>query len=81
MKSVDVSESVKVSVAVSPALRDVRSELIAMVGLMVSTVQVMELSTSKPSMLVLPAESEKAPDAIETTPLVVLSLLGVKVAE
>ena len=85
VKLVDASESVKVSVAVSPALRDVMSELMAMVGgvvsaMVVSIVSVSELLESEPSVLELPDESEKAPDATEITPSAVLSVLGVKVA-
>ena len=85
VKSVDASERVKVSVAVSPALRDVMSELMAMVGGVVSAVvvsieSVSELLASLPSWLMLPAESENTPDATEITPSVVLFVLGVKVA-
>ena len=81
VKSEDASESVKVSVAVSPVLREEESEVRAMVGLTVSTERVRELLGSEPSWLVLPAASEKASDAMEMTPSVVLSVLGVKVAE
>ena len=80
VKSVDDSESVKVSVAVSPALREEESEVRAMVGLTVSMERVSELLESEPSVLELPDESEKAPDATEITPSVVLSVWGVKVA-
>ena len=80
VKSVDDSESVKESVAVSPALREEESEVRAMVGLTVSIVSVSELLESEPSVLELPDESEKAPDATEITPSVVLSAVGVKVA-
>ena len=80
VKSVDDSESVKESVAVSPALREEESEVRAMVGLTVSIVRVSELLESEPSVLELPDESEKAPDATEITPSAVLSVLGVKVA-
>ena len=53
-KSVDVSESVKVRVAVSPALRDATLELMEIVGgvvsaAVVSTVSVTVLSASLPS--------------------------------
>ena len=56
MKSVAASESVKVRVAVSPVVRDVRSELMAMVGGFVSatvvlTERVTVLSTSLSSLL------------------------------
>ena len=79
------SESVKVRLAVLPALRDVRSELMAMVGGVVSVVVVSIESVSElllwlPSSLVLPAASEKTPEATEITPSVVLLVLGVKVA-
>ena len=77
----DASESVKVRVAVSPALRDVMSELMAIVGLTVSTERVTELLASEPSALVLPEASENVELATEMTPSVVLSVVGVKVAE
>ena len=80
MKSDDASESVKLRDAVSPAFREATSELMAMVGLTVSTVKVTMLSLSEPSSLVLPAESENAEEPTEMTPLVVLSVVGVKVA-
>ena len=78
------SESVKVRLLL-PALRDVMSELMAMVGGVVSAVVVSIESVSElllwlPSSLVLPAASEKTPEATEITPSVVLSVLGVKVA-
>ena len=81
VKSVDDSESVNVSVAVSPALREEVSEVRAMVGLTVSMVRVSELLESEPSALELPAESENVELATEITPSVVLLLVGVKVAE
>ena len=81
VKLVEASESVKVRVAVSPVLREEESEVRAMVGLTVSTERVRELLASEPSWLVLPAASEKVSDAMEMTPSVVLSVLGVKVAE
>ena len=68
-------------VAVSPAFREETSELMAMVGLTVSTERVTELLLSEPSLLVLPAESENLELATEITPLLVLSAVGVKVAE
>ena len=46
----------------------------------VSTVKVTELLASAPSLLVLPEESENLDEATEITPLVVLSVVGVKVA-
>ena len=57
--------SVNVRVAVSPAFKEETSELTAMVGLIVSMESVSELSESRPSVLVLPAESENAPEATE----------------
>ena len=80
-KSEDDSEREKVREAVSPAFREARSELMAMVGLTVSTVRLSELLESSPSVLVLPEESEKAPDATEMPASVVLFAVGVKVAE
>ena len=80
-KLVDDSESVKVRVAVSPAFREATSELMAIVGLRVSTEKERELLLSEPSALVLPAESENLELATEMTPLVVLFAVGVKVAE
>ena len=81
VKSVDASEREKVRVAVSPALREEESEVRAMVGLTVSTERVSELLASEPSALELPDESEKAPDATEMSASVVMSAVGVKVAE
>ena len=50
------------------------------VGVVVSTVKVMELLASEPSLLVLPEEPENLDEATEMTPSVVLSAVGVKVA-
>ena len=50
-------------------------------GGLVSTVKETELLASEPSVLALPAVSVKVPLATEITPLAVLLLLGVKVAE
>ena len=80
-KSVDASDRVKVRVAVSPVFKEETSELTAMVGLTVSTERVTELLLSLPSALVLPAESENFELATEMTPSVVLSAVGVNVAE
>ena len=82
MKSVEASERVKVSEDVSPALKEssASSSVMAIVGLTVSTVKVTELLASEPSLLVLPDELENLEEATETTPLVVLSAVGVKVA-
>ena len=80
-KSEDDSERVKVRVAVSPALRDETSDVTAMVGLMLLTERVTELLLSLPSSLLLPAESENVELATEMTPSVLLSSVGVKVAE
>ena len=81
-KSVAASERVKVSVDVSPALKEssASSSVMAMVGRTVSTVKVTELLASAPSLLVLPEESENLDEATEITPSVVLSVVGVKVA-
>ena len=81
-KSVEASERVKVSVDVSPALKEssASSSVMAMVGRTVSTVKVTELLASEPSLLVLPEESENLEEATEITPSVVLSVVGVKVA-
>ena len=69
-KSVEASESVKVMVAVSPALRDKTSDVTATVGLMLSTERVTELLLSPPSALLLPEALEKTPEATEITPSV-----------
>ena len=71
-KLVDDSESVKERVAVSPAFSEATSELMAMVGLTVSTERVTELLASEPSALVLPEASENLELATEMTPSVVL---------
>ena len=81
VKSVEDSESVKPSDAVSPAFREATSERMAIVGLTVSTERLTELLLSEPSLLVLPAESENLEEATEITPSVVLLVEGVKVAE
>ena len=52
-----------------------------MVGGRVSMEMVTELLASEPSTLVLPAASENLELATEMTPSVVLSAVGVKVAE
>ena len=78
-KLVDGSESVKVRVEVSPASSEVMSELMAMVGLTVSTERVMELLASEPSRLKLPNEFENLPDPTDMAASVVLLGLGVKV--
>ena len=79
----EASERVKVRVAVSPALREssASSSVMAMVGRMVSTERVTELLASEPSLLELLAAFVKVPLATEMTPLVVLSVVGVNVAE
>ena len=81
MKSEQDSESVKVRVAASPALREETSELTAMVGLMVSTERVTVLLLSDPLVLALLAASVKVLLATEITPSVVLLVEGVNVAE
>ena len=80
-KSEDDSEREKVREAVSPAFREVTSDEMAMEGRRVSTVRVTELLASEPSVLKLPELSEKEELATEMTASVVLSVLGVKVAE
>ena len=80
-KSVDASEREKERVAVSPALREEESEVRAMVGLTVSMESVSELLESEPSRLRWPNEFEKVPDATEMSASVVLSAVGVNVAE
>ena len=95
VKSVEASERVKLRAAVSPAMRgepsDVRiadfsemrdapTDARAMVGLTVSIENVSELSESEPSVFVLPAKSEKAAEATEITPSLVLLAVGVNVA-
>ena len=80
MKSLDDSESVNVNAAVSPAFKEETSELMAIVGLMVSIESVTVLFESEPSLLKLPAASENLVDATEITPLAVLSAVGVKIA-
>ena len=77
----EVSERVNVSVAVSPAFKEVTSEEMVMVGLMVSTARVTVLLASEPSLLLLPAESENLDEVTEITALVVLLAVGVNVAE
>ena len=81
VKLVEALEREKERVAVSPAFKESTSDVMAMVGRMVSMERVSELLASAPSVLELPAESEKAPDATEMTPSVVLLSVGVKVAE
>ena len=80
VKSVEGSEREKERLATSPVVREVMSVEREMEGGRVSIVRVRELSGSEPSALVLPAESENLDEATETTPLVVLLAVGVKVA-
>ena len=79
-KSVAASERVKVTVAVSPAFNDDAPDVIAIVGLTVSTLRVKVLSLLDPSVFVLPTESENFDEATLMTPSVVLSVVGVNVA-
>ena len=76
----EASESVKVTVVVSPAFNDEALDVIAMVGLTVSTLRVKTLLLSDPSAFSLPAESENFDEATLITPLLVLSDVGVNVA-
>ena len=66
-------------------LLKVRSRLLLPVlfsiGATVSMDKAMELFASDPSLLKLPAASQNLSDATETEPLMVLSVVGVKVAE
>ena len=79
-KSVDASESVNVTVVVSPAFNDEAADVIAIVGLTVSTDSVKVLLLSDPSAFSLPAVSENFDEATLITPSVVLSAVGVNVA-
>ena len=79
-ESVAASESVKVTVVVSPAFNDEALDVIAMVGLTVSTLRVKVLFASDPSAFSLPAESENLEEATLITPSVVLLSVGVNVA-
>ena len=81
VKLVEALEREKERVAVSPAFKEETSDVMAMVGRMVSTESVSELLLSLPSRLRLPSEFEKVPDSTDMTPSVVLLLSGVKVAE
>ena len=69
------------SVELFPESVEMESMETVVVGAAVSTESVTELLASDPSRLLLPAESEKTPEATEITPSVVLLLVGVKVAE
>jgi hypothetical protein len=79
---VTASEKVKVKVTVSSVMLTVPASLsvIVTVGAIVSTVRVTMLLVSAPSLLVLPATSEKVAETTEITPLAVLSAVGVKIA-
>jgi len=79
-KSVEASERVKVTVVVSPAFNDEALDVIAIVGLTVSTLRVKVLFASDPSAFSLPAELENSEEATLITPSVVLSAVGVNVA-
>ena len=85
LKSVEASEREKVMDAVSPAEREEVFEERETVGGVVSAVvasmvSVRELSGSAPSVLRLPAASEKTEEATEIRPSDVLLALGVNVA-
>ena len=80
IKSVAASERVKVTVVDSPAFNDEALDVIAIVGLTVSTDKVKLLLSSDPSAFVFPAESENFDEATLITPSVVLSAVGVNVA-
>ena len=81
VKSVEGSEREKAMEAVSPAEREEASEERAMEGGRVSIDRVRELSGLAPSVLKLPAESQKEEEITEIRPSVVLSAAGVKMAE
>ena len=78
-KSEEGSERVKVSVVVSPALREERVEVRAIVGLTVLMERVSVLLVSSPSLLKIPL-LEKALLPTSMTPAMVLLVSGVKVA-
>ena len=78
-KSEEGSESVKVSVVVSPALREERVEVRAMTGLTVLMERVRELLVSSPSLVKIRL-LEKALLPPSMTPSMVLLASGVKVA-
>ena len=80
IKSLAASERVKVTVVVSPAFNDAAPDVIAIVGLTVSTDKVKVLLLSDPSAFSLPAASENFDEATLITPFVVLSAVGVNVA-
>ena len=81
-KPVTVSVKVKVKVTVPSAMLTVLGSLsvIVTVGEIVSTVRVTVLLASPPSLLALPAASEKVAEATEITPFAVELVVGVKVA-
>ena len=75
-KSADSSDNVNVNPALSPAFNEVTSEVIPIVGIIVSTGSVME-----PALLFsFPAASLNAEAETLITPLSVLSSVGVNVA-
>ena len=78
-KSEEGSERVKVSVVVSPALREERVEVRAMTGLTVLMERVSVLLVLSPSLLKIPL-LEKALLPTSMTPAMVLLVSGVKVA-
>ena len=80
IKSVADSERVKVNVAVSSFANVETSDVIAIVGLSVSTLSVTVLFASLPSALALLKASLNLSDATLITPFVVLSSVGVNVA-
>lgn len=80
-KSVEGSEREKERLATSPALSDVMSEVRAMEGARVSIERMRVLSRSLPSLLGLPARSEKEEESTEITPSALEPRSGVKMAE
>ena len=79
-KSAAALERVKVTAAVSPAFNDDAEDVIAIVGLTVSTDKVKVLLLSDPSAFALPSALENLFEATLITPSVVLSAVGVNVA-
>ena len=80
VKSVEDSLNVNVIRAVSPAFREVTSEVTMIVGKTVSIVNVTVLFASIPSILKLPAISVNELFTTPTTPFAILFVSGVKTA-
>ena len=80
-KSEEASDRLKERDAASPMLSEARSEPMAMLGRSVSMARLSALSASSPSALLFPAASEKLELATLIRPLLVLLIVGVKLAE